>query len=62
MVKETSKAGVGLEQEVSIPSRGSGKGDLIFGDAGNDILNVSIPSRGSGKGDTFMLLWPQTVV
>ena len=35
---------------VSIPSRGSGKGDFYF--IGSWLgTNVSIPSRGSGKGD-----------
>src|ERR687885_198425 len=36
---------------VSIPSRGSGKGDLTLGKIGRRLLRVSIPSRGSGKGD-----------
>ena len=36
---------------VSIPSRGSGKGDFITTELGNDYLWVLIPSRGSCKGD-----------
>ena len=38
---------------VSIPSRGSGKGDFNSVIGLFNILGVSIPSRGSGKGDTF---------
>ena len=48
-------------QIVSIPSRGSGKGDGVCGSIkGRDSL-VSIPSRGSGKGDTNVLS-PKIVV
>ncbi len=37
--------------KVSIPSRGSGKGDRVADQAMPKELDVSIPSRGSGKGD-----------
>ena len=36
---------------VSIPSRGSGKGDFSLDLAIGLVWSVSIPSRGSGKGD-----------
>ena len=52
MVKETiCQREVEQPCVVSIPSRGSGKGDKdrVRGGAGKDF--VSIPSRGSGKGD-----------
>ena len=38
--------------KVSIPSRGSGKGDISFTSGGVAATDVSIPSRGSGKGDS----------
>ena len=40
------------ERYVSIPSRGSGKGDDALFVQLDEAYNVSIPSRGSGKGDT----------
>ncbi len=56
MVKETPYTGLKKVSiiKVSIPSRGSGKGDtlvLYYGQAA--VVFVSIPSRGSGKGDPF---------
>ena len=54
VVKETKdeKCGNELAYMVSIPSRGSGKGDLfLFCLCSFSGLSVSIPSRGSGKGD-----------
>ena len=36
---------------VSIPSRGSGKGDVVVLLTLESAKKVSIPSRGSGKGD-----------
>ena len=55
VVKETQENEINLKNElwVSIPSRGSGKGDPNT-DAGvimDKVKEVSIPSRGSGKGD-----------
>ena len=44
--------------QVSIPSRGSGKGDLFYFAVNSRICDdlVSIPSRGSGKGDPSSIL------
>ncbi len=54
MVKETYclNADLKLNLDVSIPSRGSGKGDFISAPAKAGAGPVSIPSRGSGKGDS----------
>ncbi len=48
---------------VSIPSRGSGKGDspAATPGTGNPVI-VSIPSRGSGKGDSVSALGGNDVV
>ena len=52
MVKETKGRNMLLQYfKVSIPSRGSGKGDVNLGLWGLYKEKVSIPSRGSGKGD-----------
>ena len=42
------------ELVVSIPSRGSGKGDSIKFATRFIASSVSIPSRGSGKGDFIL--------
>ena len=66
MVKETLRV-ISLQtnpNSVSIPSRGSGKGDTKIQDTeGMSKEIVSIPSRGSGKGDHAIsgLLLPVTV-
>ena len=60
MVKETFREISEMNDvvnNVSIPSRGSGKGDFY----GLRLLHmkkleVSIPSRGSGKGDTWYII------
>ena len=53
VVKETKeRPSRTARQTVSIPSRGSGKGDnFLLGRQAAENLGVSIPSRGSGKGD-----------
>ena len=54
VVKETSPdmtVGHKVFIMVSIPSRGSGKGDFFLQEHLKQALSVSIPSRGSGKGD-----------
>ena len=53
VVKETKVAGVnqGDITDVSIPSRGSCKGDLLQQANQQHLFDVSIPSRGSCKGD-----------
>ena len=59
MVKETfsvkGQDRVIIYGKVSIPSRGSGKGDLESGGNYAGMERVSIPSRGSGKGDETCL-------
>ncbi len=54
MVKETVRPGSCCSRPrffVSIPSRGSGKGDADYSKRYFTRKEVSIPSRGSGKGD-----------
>ena len=56
VVKETNLEEWGHwegSSQVSIPSRGSGKGDkIVRGVKISRAKKVSIPSRGSGKGDS----------
>ena len=57
MVKETESNGA-IDMDtgiVSIPSRGSGKGDVRISGQSIGEFDVSIPSRGSGKGDKKLL-------